>query len=110
MGGICGKKNKGNGGILDKAKSMAFTLIASSGGGSDNESQFDKLKKLVISQFSNAEVKHEVDQDKGEGKFDVTMDGQEVHSKEKNGKVEDNESGIMEKVKNFVMEKAKKII
>lgn len=57
--GLCGSKsgNTGEAGLMDKVKNMAFSMIVKSGGGDQNNSQFDMLKNLVMSKFPNANIK-----------------------------------------------------
>lgn len=117
MGALCSSAKKSgssdakdSGDIMSKVKNYAFTLIASSAGGAENDSEFSFLKDLVLKQFTGAEVKHEVDPSKIEGAFDVSLDKNVIHSKEINGKVEENQNSIIENIKKIVMEKVKTLV
>ena len=109
--GICGSKTEGGsggmGGMMDKAKGMAFSMMVKSGGGAENDGQMSALKKMVTDKFPKANVQQEVDPKSGEGTFDVQMEGQTIHSKATDGTVQENSAGIMDKIKNILMQKMK---
>lgn len=111
--GMCKSKTAGletggeGGGMMSKLKEMAFSMMVKSGGGAENQGQLASLKKMVTSKFPKANIQEEVDPKAGEETFDITMDGQKVHSKATDGKIEDNKDGIMAKVKEILMAKLK---
>lgn len=106
--GICG--NKGGDNSTSKIKQMAFSMMVKSGGGTENDNQFSALKSMVNKQFPKANIKEEVDVNSGEDTFEIEMDGEKIHSKAIDGTVEKNQAGIMDKVKNILMQKMKTLI
>jgi hypothetical protein len=106
--GICGSKaGSGTGDMTSKIKDMAFSMMVKSGGGAENQNQFDTLKSTVTSQFPKANIQQEVDPNAKSGMFDVMMDGKKIHSNEINGSVENNKAGIMDSIKNMLLQKLK---
>ena len=103
--GICGSKNNALDDMQNKAKKMAFSMMVKSGGGTQNDNQFSSLKKMVNDQFPKANIRQVVDVDSSEKNFDVEMNGEKIHSQVTDGTVEQNKTGIMEKINGILMKK-----
>ncbi len=110
MGGLCGSgsNNNSESGLMTKLKTMAFSMMVKSGGGEGNNSQFDMLKNMVTKQYPKANITQEVDPSLGDGKFDVMLEGEKIHSKEKDGDIQN--SSVMNSIKEMLMKKVKSLL
>ena len=94
----CGNSKTGEG-MMDKLKTMAFSMVAKTSGDESSNSQFDFIKNLVMSKFKNANVQKEVDPNMGEGGLDLIMDNEKLHSTATDGKLDESKTAsIMQKI------------
>ncbi len=103
--GCGGSTGKDGNSMFNKVKTMAFSMVAKTGGGAGGDQQFDFIKNLIMSKFPQANVKKEVDPNLTEGTFDVMMNGEKIHSQVTDGKIdESNGASLLNKVSSKLMQ------
>ncbi len=88
----------------DKIKEAVLKIVVEQSTGGENDSQFGFVKNLISGMVPNSQVTQKIVPGGSPSLFTVTADGQQLHSTEKDGPVQNN-NGLVDKIKSMAMSK-----